>query len=90
MLIVHALWEGEDGEDHVGRYRLVHKHKFAVTIIIIMGCTIYDVIYKTTLFFILDFRNGHLPLAKYLIEDVKCSPTGTDTNGWTPLHEACR
>ena len=34
MLIVHALWEGGgvDGEDHVGRYRLVHvrihEHKF--------------------------------------------------------------
>ena len=80
---------GGGGEDHVGRYRLVHKHKFAVTIITIMGCTIYDVIYQTTLFFILDFRNGHLPLAKYLIEDVKCSPTYTDTYGRTPLYEAC-
>ena len=54
MLIVHALWEGGgDGEDHVGRYRLVHEHKFAITIITIMGCTIYDVIYKTLLYSIL-------------------------------------
>ena len=35
------------------------------------------------------FRNGHLPLAKYLIEDLKCSPTCTDTDGRTPLHLAC-
>ena len=40
--------------------------------------------------FILDFRHGYLPLAKYLIEDVKCSPTCTDSLGRTPLHEACR
>ena len=26
-----------DGEDHVGRYRLVHKHKFVVTIITIIN-----------------------------------------------------
>ena len=26
-----------DGEDHVGRYKLVHKHKFVVTIITIIN-----------------------------------------------------
>ena len=26
-----------DGEDHVGRYRLVHEHKFIVTIITIIN-----------------------------------------------------
>ena len=40
-------------------------------------------------YFFLDFRNGHLPLAKYLIEDLKCSPTCTSTYGETPLHLAC-
>ena len=26
-----------DGEDHVGRYRLVYKHKFVITIITIIN-----------------------------------------------------
>ena len=38
---------------------------------------------------ILNFRRGHLPTVKYLVEDQKCSTTCTATGGWTPLHEAC-
>ena len=78
-----------DGEDHVGRYRLVHEHKFIVTIItihIIIGCTVMRFIK----YFFFHFSHGHLSLAKYLIEDLKCSPTCTDADGRTPLHEACR
>ena len=32
MRAQHRVGGGVDGEDHVGRYRLVHEHKFIVTI----------------------------------------------------------
>ena len=32
----HYTGGGVDGEDHVGRYRLVHKHKFIVTILVVI------------------------------------------------------
>ena len=41
------------------------------------------------LLLIFNFRNGHLPLVQYLIEDLKCSAICTDTLGYTPLHDAC-
>ena len=80
--MVRTMWAGTD----------LYMHVHVNTNLLSLSSQYYgvycDVIYKT--FFFFDFRNGHLPLAKYLIEDLKCSPTCTDTDGETPLHHACR
>ena len=82
--MVRTMWAGTDLYKHA----CTCKHKFVI-IIITIECTMMQFI-KLYYTFILGFRNGHLPLAKYLIEDLKCSPTCTSTRGHTPLHEACR
>ena len=35
-------------------------------------------------------RNGHLDVAKYLVDEKDCDPACKDNDGWTPLHSACR
>ena len=39
-------------------------------------------------FFIFLFRNGHLDIVKYLVDEGHCQPNSKDNNGWTPLHYA--